>query len=364
MLRKLTGIAAISVAVAGCATKPLDNTPLNPTAVIERHVTNNGIKGFFPFETNDTNYVRANMRRDESEFKGTGTFSGFLVGSHSRTKIARIDRKLLWTLDTKKEQYTECPLKGCAEPAKRPASKRSEAAASRQPEAPHEQGCTMRIASSNFIVTATGQKKTINGFDTEEYLAVWTVALRDQEARTTTSKLSLDLWTTPLTQSMRDAMNMEAAYARAYAGSVSETAKAQIVPNEASKLIASYLAKSMSPGDLSAFFAAGKQLQKVKGYPISSKLTWNMDGNACAPKQPEAQAQESESQSRPVPKSASGLASGLAGMYMEKKTSEAVAEAAGEPILSFTAEIKQFKVEPLHDSLFEVPTDYKRVQPQ
>lgn len=361
MLRRLIGIAVISSAVAGCATKPVDNSPLNPTAVIERHVTNNGIKGFFPFETNDTHYVRANMRRDESALKGTGTFSGFLVGSHSWTKIARIDRKLLWTLNTDKEQYTECPLHGCAEPAKRPMPRQGEA---KQPEAPHEQGCTMRIASSSFTVTETGQKKTINGFDTAEYLAVWTVTLRDKQARTTNSKLSLDLWTTPLTQPMRDAMNMEAAYARAYAGTAPEAAKAQLVPDEAARLIANYLAKSVSQSDLAAFMAAGKQLSKIKGYAISSQLTWNMDGDACAPKQPEKQAQDSGSRGKPVPRSASGLASGLAGMFVEKKTNEAVAQAAGEPIFSFTVEVRQLKVEPLHDSLFEVPSGYKRVQPQ
>jgi len=360
MLNRFLGLIVISAALAGCATKPVDNTPLNPTAVIERHVTNNGIKGFFPSESTDTNYVRANMRRDESSFKGTGTFSGFLIGSHSGARIARIDRKLLWTLSPDKEQYTECPLKGCAE-AKRPVPKQGEAA--KQPEAPHEQGCTMRIASSNFTVTQTGQKKNINGFDTEEYLAVWTITLRDKQARTTTSKVSLDLWTTPPTQAMRDAMNVEAAYARAYAGSVAETSRAPIVPDEAAKLIASYLAKSLSQSDLSAFLAAGKQMQKVKGYPISSQLTWNMDGNACAPKQ-QAQAQDTSSGNKSVPASASGIASGLAGMFAEKKANDAVNQAASEPILSFTVEVKQYQVEPQRDSLFEVPAGYKLVQPQ
>ena len=43
MLNRFLGLIVISAALAGCATKPVDNTPLNPTAVIERHVTNNGI---------------------------------------------------------------------------------------------------------------------------------------------------------------------------------------------------------------------------------------------------------------------------------------------------------------------------------
>src|SRR5512137_3076017 len=110
MLRNILGAIAIFSGIAGCATKPVevaDSTPLNPTAVIEQHVVNNGIKGFFPFESTERHYVRANMRRDESTLKGTGTFSGYLVGTHSGTKISRIDRNLQWLLNTEKEEYTQ-----------------------------------------------------------------------------------------------------------------------------------------------------------------------------------------------------------------------------------------------------------------
>ena len=95
------------------------------------------------------------MRRDESTFKGTGTFTGFLVGSRSDTEITRIDRKLHWSLDTKKEEYTECPLKGCIKPSKQPAEPKQPA--EKSPEAKHEPGCTMHIAHNSFTVKATGQ---------------------------------------------------------------------------------------------------------------------------------------------------------------------------------------------------------------
>lgn len=360
MPRRLLALVFMSAAIAGCASKPVqvaDNTPLNPTALIETHITNNGIKGLFPFESNDTHYVRANMRRDESTFKGTGTFSGFLVGSHSGTKIARIDRRLLWSLNTEKEEYTECPLTGCAEPV-RPAAKQNGAA--KQPEAQHESGCTMQIAGTNFMATPTGQKKSINGFDTDEYKVAWVVHLRDKAARTTTSTLSLDIWTTPMTQSMRDAIGLEAAYARAYAGSATDTTRQQIVPADAAKLISSYLANSLTASDRNAFLDAGKQLQKIKGYPISTQLTWNMAGNACAPK--ETAKEDKSSRRGPPPTSAGGLVSGIAGMFAEKKTEEAMNESGGEPILSFTVEVKALKVEPLHDSLFTVPANYRLVQ--
>ena len=358
MQRKHLGIFLISAVIAACATKPAanltDNTPLHPTAVIEHQIVSNGIMGMFPFESNDRQYVRANMSRDESTFKGTGTFSGFLVNmvsTPSATKITRIDRKLLWSLNTDKQEYTECPLKGCVKPSKQTPARQEQS----KPEAKHEEGCTMHIAHTSFTVKSTGQKKSINGFDTEEYQAAWVVKLRDNSARNSTSTLNIDIWTTPLSSAMRDALAVEESYSRALNGAVANADKPQIVPAKAAEMISAYLASSLKPGDLKALIDAGKQLEKIKGYPISTHLAWNMEGDACAPK--ESAKKEDKSS---VPSSSSDLVSSITGMFGEKKTGDKTKEGA-EPILSFTFEVKKLKVEPVHDSEFSVPKNYKLV---
>lgn len=360
MQRNLLGAVVISGCIAGCATKPVepaDHTPLNPTAVIEQHMVSNGIKGFFPFESTERRYVRANMRRDDSTFKGTGTFSGFLVGKHSGTKIVRIDRNLQWTLNPAKQEYTECPLRGCIKPSKHPNQEPHEAS---HPEAQHEAGCTMHIAHTGFTVKETGQKKSINGFNTDEYRVAWVVDLRDTVSRTTTSTLNMEIWTTPLTRAIRDALAMEDSYARAYSGVASGAGKPPpILPGDAAKLISTYLASSLKPTDLSAFLEAGKQMEKIKGYPISTRLTWNMEGNACAPKETRGSTDNSPTQSPPT--SAGELISGLTGMFAKKKTDDAMKEAAAEPIFSFTSEVKALGVEPQRDSVFTVPKNYRLV---
>lgn len=361
MLRKLLAIIAISIGVAGCATKPVaisDDTPQHPTAVIEQQIVSNGIKGFLPFETNDRHYVRATMRRDESTFKGTGTFTGFLVGTRSDTEITRIDRKLQWALYTEKQEYTECPLKGCIKPAKHPPKQEQ---AEKPPQAKHEPGCTMHIAHTSFTVKATGQKKTINGFDTEEYQAAWVVKLRDNSARISTSTLGLDIWTTPMTGAMRDALAVEESYAHALNGAVAETGKPQMIPADAAKLISAYLASSLKPGDLKAFLEAGKQMEKIKGYPISTHLAWDMEGNACAAKETK---DAKKDKSSPPPANAGDLVSGLAGIFAQKKTEESMKESANEPILSFTFEVKKLAIEPVHDGEFTVPKNYRLVSQQ
>jgi hypothetical protein len=382
MKYKILGVIILLAAIAACATKPIDvvdNTPLNPTAVIEHQVISNGIKGFFPFESTDRHFVRANLRRDDSTFKGTGTFSGYLIGKHSGTEITRLDRKLKWSLNTDKEEYTECPLTGCIKPSKQHQPERQNEA--KPPEAQHESGCTMHIANTSFTVKSTGQKKSINGFDTDEYKVAWIVNLADKEARKTTSTLDIDVWTTPMTASMRDALGVEESFSRAYSGTVTETAKKQILPAEAAKLISAYLASTLKPGDLNAFLDAGKQLEKIKGYPISTHLAWNMDGNACAPKdsgntenKPSTSGgtgstvsnvaenvAQSKHDSSSTSSSVGSLVSGLAGIFAQKKSEEMAKEAEKEPMLSFTFEVKTLRIEPQHDSEFTVPKNYRLV---
>ncbi len=370
MLSKLPFVLVLSAGVAGCASKPVatDNTPQNPTAVIEEHMSSNGIKGLFPFESDNTRYVRPAMQRDDSMFKGTGTFSGIFVGTHNGTRIYRVDRKLVWTLNPDKAQYTECPLRGCPSP-KAAQGRPQGTPQQQQPQARREPGCTMRIANSKFTVTETGKKQTINGFDTSEYQVAWLITLRDNKARTSTSKLNVDLWTAPLTPDMREAIDTEAAYSRAFARAAEEPSaagrtangKMQILPSQATKLITAYLAGALKQGEHSALFEAGKQMEKIKGHPILTRITWDMDGNACAPKEDAARSQSSSPR---APSSGAGLASGLASLFAERETSKAMNESAGEPILSFSVEVKQLKMAPMHDGLFSVPANYTRVQPQ
>ena len=366
MLRNVLSMIVILAGAAGCASKPVveDKSPLHETAVIEKHVVNNGIKGYFSSESTQTEYLRGDRGRDELTFKGTGTFSGIFVGTHSSTSITRLDRKLVWKLDADKELYTECPLTGCTHRAK--AAPPSSGQPRQQPEPAREPGCVMRIAKSQFTVTPTGKKQNINGFDTDEYQLAWVVTLRDNQARTKTSRLDMDIWTTPETQAVQEVRRMEANFARVHVDAMRaqigrDGATHPVLPPEVTGMMMNYLANSLRAGEHSALFAAGKQMQKLKGYPILTKITWDLTGNACAPKEEAGNGDGKErSSSRHVPTSGSGLASGLTGMFAEHKANEAAADAAREPLLAFTIEVKKFRLEPQRDSLFEVPAGYRK----
>jgi hypothetical protein len=186
--------------VAGCSTmeklkEEPDTSPTRPTAVMESHLSSDGIKGFLPFDSTIKTYTRADMHRGDSVFKGTGTVTRFLVGTHNDSRIERLDKKLVYAIDVKEKTYTECPLKGCGGPvADKPAKKEPE---DKKAEKPKESECKVKIASATFTVKQTGQKKNINGFDTEQYQALWLVTMQDPTARKTVSTLNVDVWTTP-----------------------------------------------------------------------------------------------------------------------------------------------------------------------
>jgi hypothetical protein len=178
-------------------------------------------------------------------------------------------------------------------------------------------------------VKPTGEKRDINGFSSDQYRVAWLVTLQDNTKRKTTSTLNIELWTTPLTAGMRQALGIEETFDKAYTASaphaqrVAVSKSSEVLPQEVARMMQAYLSSGLSTSDRDAFVRAGKQLEKIKGHPISTHLEWGMEGNACAAKDS--------------------------------------ASAATGPILSFTIEVKSLKVEPAHDSLFSVPKDYKLV---
>jgi hypothetical protein len=355
---------AVAAALAGCAAPKAveDTTPENPTAVFETKVSSSGIAGNFPFESTQKRYVRADMSRDDHNMKGTGTFSGFLVtkmaGGPGDTHIARLDRKLLWTVNDKRKEYVECPISGCPLPAGADKPQKPEAQPEQQPKQKAEEGCTMRIASSQFNVKPSGQKKEVNGFNADQYQGAWIVRFQDNKKRTSTSTVNLDIWTSPVTADMKKALDTESAFGRAYLASVSrpqmpigKPGEHAAVPPEVFTMMSSYLG-NLSPADRAAFQRAMGELQKIKGQPVSTKLEWFLEGNACGSDKEQQPQQQSSS-----PKSASdALMSGAMSLFKKDEK-----PAGPQPVLSFTVEVKQLGVVPVRDSIFQVPAAYKKV---
>ena len=353
---------AVAAALAGCAAKPaVDTTPENPTAVFETRVSSSGIAGNFPFETTEKRYVRTDMRRDERNTKGTGRFSGYLVtrlaGGPGETHIARLDRKVLWTVNERNKEYFECPISGCPLPAGAEKTQKPDVQQQEQPRQKTEDGCTVRVASSRFEVKPTGQKKEVNGFNAEQYDASWVMRMEDKQKRATTSTVKFDIWTTPVNGEMKKALDTDEAFGRTFLASVPRSAMPEmpkpgqqpVLPPETLGMMTAYLG-TISAADRAAFARATKELEKIKGHMVYSKMDWFLDGNACGAEKEEPQPRQQSSSPTDM------VVSGVMGMFSKKEEKPA----GPQPLFSFTTEVKQMAVVPVRDSTFQVPAGYKK----
>ncbi|HYA19582.1 MAG TPA: hypothetical protein VEG25_02905 [Burkholderiales bacterium] len=332
MKRKLF-VFAVAAGVAACssltpqkAPEP-DTSPTHSTAVFETHITSGGVMGYSPYEGTGMRYVRTDMRRKDSNLKSTGTFSvvSNLFTADDKTDIERLDRNVRWTLNNSKKEYSECPVHGC--PVLGVKEQKAEEKKSSEPKAKTDSGCSMKIANTRFSVKPTGEKRVINGFSSDKYQIAWLVTLQDASSRKTASTVNIELWTTPITAEMRKALSVEEAFNKAYLAGAPRAQRAaakkstEVLPPEVSRMILGYLSSTLSSADRDAFVKAGREMEKIKGHPISTHIEWSMEGNACAAK-------------------------------------DSPSESTG-PILSFTTEVKTLKTDQVHDSLFSVPKDYK-----
>ncbi|MBL8347458.1 MAG: hypothetical protein JNN03_18615 [Rubrivivax sp.] len=206
----------------------------------------------------------------------------------------------------------------------------------------------MRVASNTFNVRATSQRKTVNGFDTEQYVVDWNVALEDPDKRRSTLQLTIDFWTTPVSPAIRDAMALEARFARAAAASVDRSAA---LPPQFVEMMNRYFAQSMSAAERTALFNAVKQMDRVKGQPIVTQMRLFYRGNACG-----GAADEGASGAGP-----GGVAGALSSLF--GGGSGNASGGAERPLMSFTQEVKSWRVEPARDSQFAPPPQFKRTNP-
>lgn len=365
--RKWPGAAAATVLIAGCGAMPqgalgpfgasapaaapaaaatADTSPSLPTAVHVVALTSDGIAGFFPFEGTTTTLTRADMRREESAIKGTGTVSRFLMPNTATATITRLDRKLVYALDIARAEYTECPLTGCAAPPTQPPPRS-------QPEQPRpnrEAGCTMRVAGNTLNVKPTAQRKAINGFDTEQYLVDWSVNLEDPDKRRSTLQLTIDFWTTQGSPAIREAMALEARFGRAATAAVDRTAA---LPPQVVETMNRYFAQSMSAAERTALFNAVRQLDRVKGQPIVTQMRLFYRGNACG-----GAADEGSAGAGP-----GGVAGALSSLFGGGAAAGSASGGGERPLMSFTQEVKTWRVEPARDSQFAPPPQFKRTNP-
>ncbi|MFI5362801.1 MAG: hypothetical protein ACHQ49_12585 [Elusimicrobiota bacterium] len=349
---------ALAVFLAGgCATKIAQNYPSRETALARTYVHNLGFKGLFASEVTQSVSTRADMRRSEDQFGFTGFVMKHLAKTRDTARIWRVDKKLLWDLDIPAKTYTECPLSGCASPAKAPADR--PAASAPQERARKKPSCRLTLAKNTFSVKATAQTRVVNGFDTKEYQISWDVVAQDQDKNKTTSTVDIDVWTTP-----EDDPRIKAVQAvdREFESALriqrpEESRMAKVVPADALKVLEMQFIRDFGAEQRASLLNAGKELGKIHGYPISTTLNWYLDGTACQAVSPEPEKKEESPSGLDLSHGFSGLLGGAA----QKGAEDKVRDMSAKPVFGFVQEVQEMKMDQASDGLFVVPPDFKLV---
>ena len=320
MVRAAVCVVTCTLVATACtsARRDPDPTPIGPTSVFEIQTTSTGLLDVAAFENTTLAFTRAGMQRTESR---NGGAASRLPDGEPIVRIERLDRKLAWTLDAKNKQAAECPLRGCA----RVGTKNPVARNAPNDDKTADPACRLRTGNTTISVEPTGQKRKVDGFDTEQYDVKWIVTFRDNASRKSVSTVTIDTWVTTATPEWNNATAIEKNFVRArdkIFGVDTESERTGLLPPDAGKMISAYLAANVSPTDRANFIAGARKLDKLKGVPILTTVKWSFSGEACSV--------------------------------------DGTPKNAGDAVLfTFTSEVKSRRVEARHDSLFAPPKDYK-----
>jgi hypothetical protein len=239
-------------------------------------------------------------------------------------QIIDLSEEKIYDLDIKKKSYkvtTFAEIRRQMEEARKRAQEEAakETAAEKNAE-PEKQDPDARQYEVDFDVKNTGEKKSINGFDTTQ--AIMTITVREKGKTLQQSGgmvLTSDMWLTPSIPAMKEVVDFDMRYAKALFGPMISGAS----PQDMASAMAMY--PMMKPA-IEKMAAEGSKLQ---GTPILTVTTMDAVKSAEQIAAEQNSASESKSSSSAPPTSVGGLLGGFGKRMAQKKANDDAA--AGGP---------------------------------
>jgi len=231
-------------------------------------------------------------------------------------QIVDLGEEKVYDLDLKKKTYrvtTFAELRRRFEEQQRKAAedaRRSEEKTKK--EAPPERDPNAKEVEVDFDLKNTGQKKTINGFDTQEQVMTITVREKGKTLEQGGGMvLTSDMWITPTIKAMKEVAEFDMRYAQKLYGGMA----AGVSPEQMAAAMAMYPMMKQALGKMSSEDA------KLQGSAIQTVMT--MDAVKSAEQmQQEAQSSESSSDSSAKPTSVGGALGGMLARRMRKNSDD------------------------------------------
>lgn len=298
-----------------------------------------GFKGVGAFEGTAVSRIQGLKMAESTASRFTGAILSLLPGGGEKITIHRIDKGVVWDLDTKKKTYTEMPIEPLklGEPVGREGEKKSRA----------------RVTKSEFKVAKTGAAETINAFPCEEYLVTWLVEIEDLETKTKTENTMItNLWTTPETAAIRKLQAEQEAFSRAYMNKLGLNLPPAEMKQFGMEAIVSMSGASGKEMD-KEFGRFKNEMAKIKGHPIRTAVNWKTSGGD-APKREKPAAGQGPA------RALGDLFGGLKGAISQKLGGSDAKKTADDGFFSNTVEVKSIHTESIAADAFEVPSGYAK----
>jgi hypothetical protein len=270
MKRTRCGMAALAAGAATALACVFVPAPARADVTVSQKTVFDGFgeRSFMANEGTSTMVVSGDKMRQESFTKFTGKLMKHFGGEDAAKSatITRIDRRMTYQVNYRDKSYTEIPFGSLKDFQKEMAQATREQAPAETKEAP------IKCEPIRLEAKAKGGKQDVNGFPSEEAAVNGTQVCRNEETKKScTNFYHLAYWATPVTPELREMQEFQLKLAAAMG----------IDAREAEAL--AQAARGMMSELGEGFDAVYKELSKVKGFPVRTRMTVEVEGSCGAP---------------------------------------------------------------------------------
>lgn len=348
MKKLVLTLVAVGV-IAGCAKKEVDTTPNVNGAIINAEYSING-----QYVPTFTGKQVVHTVDDKRSIRDDVKFSNILMrwANYDSAIIGRVDLNKAYEVDYDDEEYSECKLSGCNDLSLFEQFKSDGDTEEYQDY--EELGCQVEMTKNDFDVVETGNKRKINGFDVAEYTVAWTTEYQDTAGKIDLNEITFDFWTTDVSKPMNQVFEVHGNFQDGYYKTASQNPLMNLLGEKGYKAIAAFTG-DMDNQENQFGGEIGRKLATIKGYPISIKLEWTQNSQAC----------EEQKKSVTDDLDSSGGLEGMGKQLLSnvlKKGGDKLIDAwKQKPLVRYVYEIKSVEMTNFKESVFTPPTDFELV---
>ncbi|MFH1335273.1 MAG: hypothetical protein ABII96_02055 [Candidatus Zixiibacteriota bacterium] len=328
---------------------------------VQRLVKSSGLSGFGAFETTEKMMISNDKECTQGITKYSGKFSSLMnKGAKEATSITRLDKELIWNVDSDKKTYTELTFDQMKQMME------SMSALLSNPAKQDSLRKAMEKLSTTVDVNKTGEKKTIAGLECERVILSLEGVHVDTIVNTTdTTWVKNDVWITPMKNVPSELYDFDMKMAEKMG----------------------FTEGGPMAGLLNQYADAMKKLQdklkELNGYPLASTFSIVTTTHAQEKQKAEVKSEEVEKQEKETEEETSvtekkDVKSALGGLFNKKAKEEAKKKEAekqkekaaqeqaqlGQPktVMEITSETQNIETGSIEPSIFEIPAGYKKVE--